>query len=140
MNAEYKTKWLEALRSGHYTQGTSYLRTKEGHCCLGVLCDLMKNEMNGHWDHFGAFVMNNPVEIENTKLPGTISDIVDLHESGLHPSLTYGQLFAVNPAVADRVRAKWNGVKIEGTLVNLTILNDSGLTFHEIADIIEKHY
>lgn len=46
MNKRVKTRWLAALRSGKYRQGTKQLRTiKPGtdqvcHCCLGVLCDL----------------------------------------------------------------------------------------------------
>lgn len=45
MDAELKTKWLEALRSGKYTQGTSQLRsTKDEYCCLGVLCNVIDPE------------------------------------------------------------------------------------------------
>ena len=40
MNPEIKAKWLEALRSGKYEQGTSYLRDGESYCCLGVLCEI----------------------------------------------------------------------------------------------------
>lgn len=45
MDAELKKKWLEALRSGNYSQTRSnlFLGTAEdgippGYCCLGVLC------------------------------------------------------------------------------------------------------
>lgn len=40
MDQEIKRNWVEALRSGEYRQTEGYLRTDEGHCCLGVLCDL----------------------------------------------------------------------------------------------------
>lgn len=41
MDAELKTKWVEALRSGKYTQARRTLRgATEGFCCLGVLCDV----------------------------------------------------------------------------------------------------
>ena len=37
--------WIDALRSGRYTQGTGSLRSGIGkskdYCCLGVLCDLV---------------------------------------------------------------------------------------------------
>lgn len=47
--ADIKTKWLEALRSGKYTQSKGTLWRTEtvtetdivGHCCLGVLCDII---------------------------------------------------------------------------------------------------
>ena len=42
MNAEYKDKWLKALRSGRYTQTKERLQNGRGvdaaNCCLGVLC------------------------------------------------------------------------------------------------------
>lgn len=38
MDADIKTKWVEALRSGDYTQGKSVLQNCNGdNCCLGVL-------------------------------------------------------------------------------------------------------
>jgi hypothetical protein len=40
MNEEIKRRWIEALRSGRYQQGTQYLRQGDWYCCLGVLCDL----------------------------------------------------------------------------------------------------
>jgi len=36
-------KWVKALRSGKYKQGTTYLRDKDDNfCCLGVLCEVEK--------------------------------------------------------------------------------------------------
>lgn len=32
--------WVKALRSGKYAQGQGQLKTTDGYCCLGVLCDL----------------------------------------------------------------------------------------------------
>lgn len=46
MNPEIKERWVAALRSGNYRQGTEKLahqmtRTMPmKHCCLGVLCEL----------------------------------------------------------------------------------------------------
>lgn len=37
MDAELKKKWVEALRSGEYKQGTGWLRKNDKFCCLGVL-------------------------------------------------------------------------------------------------------
>lgn len=33
-------KWANALRSGKYEQGSSYLQFDRKYCCLGVACDL----------------------------------------------------------------------------------------------------
>jgi hypothetical protein len=41
MNPEVKAKWVAALRSGEYKQGTQQLRDEcNRFCCLGVLCNL----------------------------------------------------------------------------------------------------
>lgn len=53
MNADIKSKWLEALRSGKYRQGRRRLRTEDGYYCgLGVLCDIAGAKWeysNGRW-------------------------------------------------------------------------------------------
>lgn len=46
LTKKLKAKWLEALKSGKYIQGTGALQKKDKHdeithCCLGVLCDIM---------------------------------------------------------------------------------------------------
>lgn len=41
MDQELKAKWLEALRSGRYQQAKGALRHDGGHCCIGVLCDVV---------------------------------------------------------------------------------------------------
>jgi hypothetical protein len=38
MDAVLKQKWVEALRSGKFEQGTGHLTNKGCYCCLGVLC------------------------------------------------------------------------------------------------------
>lgn len=40
MKKSIKKKWVAALRSGQYKQGFAQLRSEEGFCCLGVLCNL----------------------------------------------------------------------------------------------------
>lgn len=40
MNADVKREWTDALRSGEYQKARGYLRTNEGYCCLGVLCEV----------------------------------------------------------------------------------------------------
>ena len=42
MNAELKSKWVSALRSGRFKQGKRYLRNGDKYCCLGVLCSLVR--------------------------------------------------------------------------------------------------
>lgn len=44
MNPEIKARWVAALRSGEYKQTFGVLKNSQGHCCLGVLCDLYAKE------------------------------------------------------------------------------------------------
>ncbi len=47
MDAKLKQQWIEALRSGKYSQAREALHTSKGYCCLGVLCDISGI---GAWD------------------------------------------------------------------------------------------
>jgi len=42
-------KWLKALESGNYTSSVAKLRTSQGYCPLGILCEL---SMVGKWEEF----------------------------------------------------------------------------------------
>jgi len=48
MQKELKDKWVTALRSGDYEQAIGGLKVYEddrlGHCCLGVLCDIVDKD------------------------------------------------------------------------------------------------
>jgi hypothetical protein len=44
MNIQIAEKWIEELRSGNYVQGKFKLKSNEGYCCLGVLCELYLKE------------------------------------------------------------------------------------------------
>lgn len=57
MKKEYKERWIEALRSGDYKQGISFLTRldSEGnktHCCLGVAAELFKDGLDIVEEHY----------------------------------------------------------------------------------------
>lgn len=49
LDPQIKAKWLEALRSGKYEQGEGRLNKDNQFCCLGVLCDLIKDDIGFTW-------------------------------------------------------------------------------------------
>jgi hypothetical protein len=110
MNPQIKQKWLNALRSGDYQQGQRYLRTNSGFCCLGVLCDLYGKENNVEWELLDVSTHYEFQGFESY-LPSSVRKWANLEYCNPH----------VN-----------NG---ESTLVRL---NDTGFTFEQIADVIEK--
>ena len=120
MNPEVKSKWVTALRSGKYKQGTGQLALENGDgstafCCLGVLCDLAVKE--GKIEEF------NP-------------------ESGYQPN-EVGEWagFAPEPE-AKFNNDEWDRMKEEyqnWPPRKLAEMNDEGQPFTAIADYIEEN-
>ena len=109
MNPQIKQKWVSALRSGEYQQGRNYLRTDNGFCCLGVLCDLYIKENQLEWDLTNNGHNDYMFQDMVGCLPVSVKEWADLD----NPHVNVG----------------------ESTLVRL---NDSGSTFEQIADVIEE--
>lgn len=117
MKPEIKQRWVNALRSGEYSQGRYQLRNSENHfCCLGVLCDLYLKEQNKEWvkgeeqfSYLAPSVDGNSGEV-------LTNDVIEWAGLKFHnPELTIGN---------------------EQTVIS--DLNDSlGKTFEEIAQLIE---
>lgn len=128
MNPEIKAKWLEALRSGEYQQGRERLKSPDSnprYCCLGVLCDLAVKEGVARWDD--SVVIDEHVAIDAAgrrawaELPFGVAVWAGVVDSGGDPD--------GNPWVDDPAH--------DGERNTLASLNDSGVSFREIADIIE---
>lgn len=110
-------KWLEALRSGKFRQGTRMLRSREAdeYCCLGVACEISGL---GKWENY--------------------HNLADTYVVSANDSAT--------GVLPDAVR-RWLGLKAEdGRFTDsetgyprwLVSLNDSGVPFSDIADLIES--
>lgn len=119
MKEEIAKLWIADLRSGKHEQGTGLLKRGDKYCCLGRLCDI---------SGLGSFENDIDVPLDNF-----IS--------------TNGEL---NSCVLPESVMEWAGIKSDNGLLypipnyphcrDLTGLNDSGKTFVEIADIIEKNW
>jgi hypothetical protein len=124
MNPEIKALWIEALRSGEYQQGKDQLKSAEGkYCCLGVLCDLARKEGLGEWrpnsDGFGAPTGGNEFVASRDELDARWSSL---------PT-----------AVADWAGTSHDPVVFGGlSTSSLANLNDTGMSFEDIADVIES--
>ena len=118
-----RDEWLAALRSGAYTQARDVLcratvshadptdPETSSHCCLGVLCRVQKRPSNR----------------VGTRLA---FDRWDSTLSSSNPSRKYLKHDGSFPPGAR--------VRMTTELTSLAACNDQGLTFLEIADIIEK--
>lgn len=109
MTPELKSNWVAALRSGKYTQGQTYLRSKtDKYCCLGVLADLCGEK----WD---------------TISPNTYGFYEVLPEYSRYTAIT----------VFSFQYAKRVGLP-QGVLSTLISMNDQGVPFDRIATYIER--
>jgi hypothetical protein len=123
MNKDVKALWLTALRSGEYKQHQGALKGfnedgEVGYCCLGVLVDLAikARAVGGEW---------------------TYRDDTEAHSYRRWGSeLTEGALLPWD--VSDWAEVCEDGDPREGYGLNLPSLNDEGMSFEGIADIIER--
>jgi len=72
MTPELKALWLNALRSGEYSQTYGTLKGGAGYCCLGVLCHVA-NEA-------GALPSGTRVEEKDNQLLFIVEDEDAVHE------------------------------------------------------------
>ena len=112
MNKHIKKKWIEALRSGEYEQGTRHLSKDNKYCCLGVLCELAVKEGVVKKDiNEGVTSYDNKSDF----LPPSVASWADMDNRGYY--ITY-----------------------DGSIDGLYWNNDEeGLSFSQIADIIEEY-
>lgn len=127
MNPEVKAKWLEALRSGKYTQGQAVLKVYENgkptYCCLGVLCDI--NPDLGEWKDEGDSTYRNKTRLR--------ADTFRMSDSDIPNALSYG--YAYIPHAMHELTGLDEAAQSE--LANLN--DDRKLSFAEIADWIEEN-
>lgn len=126
-------KWVEALRSGDYQQGTGHLRAGDKYCCLGVACEL-------------AIQDGVPVKVRSGLTSCT--HLGDEDHPNQHPH--NGSIYEYNSegGVLPRAVADWLGlndmplVRTEGHGYRaLTELNDGlGWDFAKLADAIERDW
>lgn len=139
MNKEVKKLWVEALRSKEYPQTIGMLRrdvantgANAGFCCLGVLTDLACKAGVVMWED-DPRVLGTSEEVEDEVLLIAPDDDIlcdrvknwaglDLHD----PVVDLGRQLEVGLTVD------------EDTRYNISLINDKGATFEEIAKLIEE--
>jgi len=120
MDTQIKQQWVTALRSGEYTQAYHNLRTEEGFCCLGVLCDLYSKDTG---DSSTEWEVNHTADLK------PIPFYSFLNEGSFLPIAVkqWAGLDKASPEVVDTVGRE-----------ELAQLNDTGYTFAQIAQLIEN--
>jgi hypothetical protein len=80
MDPELKARWIAVLRSGEYSQGTGKLKSKDGYCCLGVLCMLKEPRMINRYG-FADAELGNYATIEEW-IGHDTADLYQMNDSG----------------------------------------------------------
>jgi hypothetical protein len=119
MDKRVKEIWLKGLRGGTFLQGMHALKKTETdeqttHCCLGVLCELFRDEFDAKWypiDNGNGFVFDDG---DNHFLPRRVMDWAGLESCD--PRVVSGDEF----------------------YVTLSEMNDRGDSFEAIARVIEE--
>ena len=113
MKLEIKRKWIEALRSGVYKQCSGVFYDGECFCAMGVLYDIIKDDVGGHWDDDCYYVID---EIVSARIPEIVKHYLEIYYNVV--ILKYPVNF--------------------GTSKTIYQLNDdNNLSFLEIASLIE---
>ena len=119
MKPKIKQKWVEALRSGEYSQGKFKLYDGTNYCCLGVLCNLYLNEKNEDWYYLANGVGNYYCDGQSETLPQFVMDWAELDR--------HDPLVSVESNNLDKT--------------SISGLNDDlNYTFAQIADVIEAQF
>lgn len=133
IDPKIKEQWVADLRSGNYKQTAGRLHDERGYCCLGVLCEqaveagVVTAREEEKLD--GRFLMtykdvSGKDSFVTSSLPYDIIDWANVKDArGL--GSTYGKL---------PFRTRSNSIAY------LDDLNDDGMPFNQIADIIEFWY
>lgn len=111
--------WIEKLRSGEFEQGQRRLRnTDDSYCCLGVACELYFTE---HPDTAEWRVGSEDVIFIVKGAPTASAALPQPVVEWLGMTNSWGSF-----------------TNEDGNTMDLTVMNDSGATFTDIADVIES--
>jgi len=116
MKKEIAEIWIKELESGKYKQTKGVLKKDDSYCCLGVLCQISGlgefKQVLG--DEIISYVLPSG-NLSSAALPYEVLDWSDIEDQ-------YGSFDESD------------------SFSTLSILNDSGKTFTEIAEIIRQNY
>jgi hypothetical protein len=122
---EKAMKWVEALRSGEYTQAQNVLRKPNTNemCCLGVLCDLYtkENADGGQW-------ANTIEKVPANKGPDVTGQPFVNQDQESYAVMPPGEVKNWSGLGLNRYDSFWG---------RLAEQNDAGATFNQIADLVE---
>lgn len=146
MNPMYKSKWINALRSGEFKQGRKVLHNtvENTYCCLGVLCHILAKdgvivakdheiEVDGELLQVTRFSdVEDSFEGETGLLPKAACEAVGLVEYGTRPYDEDERIYHEDPMFLVQIHDHGPSQELVSTLNDI-----HDFTFEQIADLIE---
>lgn len=133
VNVEALKTWTAELRSGNRVQATGTLEVVENgvkeQCCLGVACDIFADTLGLHVEKIEGWRVDAVVtsyDDETGVLPNSVRDYLGLEDSN--------PLIELPLTPEQREQAIFDGKPIHTGIANL---NDGGMSFEQIADVID---
>jgi hypothetical protein len=115
MKPDVKEKWLKALREPGRKQTRSVLKSDDGQCCLGVLCEVLNVPSQQAGEIDDSVLEQKNVQVFDFGISGSYIDIPPSEWSSVNADLNYRDMR------------------------DLAGMNDEGKSFDEIADYIERN-
>ena len=126
MNPEIKALWVAKLRDPEVKQGMSTLKRNDCYCCLGVLTELYRTSDENlgkiDWSEDNG---SNWFDTSQAFLPTLVADWSGIDHMDQAPLKVPPSFLLKYPKV---------GLSADP---NLMMLNDNGVSFADIADLIE---
>ena len=129
MLSEFQKRWVSALRSGKYEQGRGQLNQNDKrYCCLGVACELIANDSL-------VRKSDNNLSGDERLIYYDLDSVRPSKRSMNFIGINYDSIFVINNDVLELLSDYiYHEV---GEVVTLMHLNDIGVPFPIIADVIE---
>ena len=105
-----RKKWVAALRSGKFKQGKKQLKANNKFCCLGVACELFKDDVSGKWTTPDSYLVNLYPEENKIKFfsIGDDKDDWEYSDEGFWPAQVR-DLLGIDPDDASQLVAMNDG-------------------------------
>lgn len=141
LKPEIKQKWVEALRSGKYMQGTERMAYEAGdgqmsYCCLGVLGKLFCDDIGKDFEEY--------LDISDNEVPAMTPEFQEWSGLSVTESMISKAQNAYLHTSEEGVSVNGSGkisytpnLLIGGQGIRAASFNDGGATFDEIAAAIE---
>lgn len=100
INHELRQKWLDALRSGAYTQAHYRMKVGNGFCCLGVALDVAKFD----WKDFHESLQSSYIG----QVSQGINALIGLTRAQQNELATRNDAGRSFPEIADRIEAMFS--------------------------------